>query len=198
MLALAERNHKALFWNWIESKLETYDDPLPQKADAVLAVGIDVAKRGFKPSPQSAAVAHMASNIFLDGKAKNIVISGGYSNGFITEAAAMLHVVPYTVPMEKVVLEMESDHRTWLNADYILQIFKQKGWKSTIIVAQQWHARRVRATFKKRWKDSGINFCVVKARSCYGGGSQWRLRHFLTFLVWDMLSFIYSKIRGHA
>jgi len=67
-----------------------------------------------------------------------------------------------------------------------------------IIVAQQRHARRVLATFKKRWQGIGIDIYNVKAWSDYGGGSQSRLDHFFTFAARDILAFIVSKLKGYC
>lgn len=183
------------FWNWVERLFESHDDELIEKADAVIAIGIGVSKDGQSVSPQSEAVALKALDLFRQGSAENILLSGGHSNGYITEAEAMANVIKDKVPHSKLFLELRS-YRTFMNADYTLPILQQKGWKKVIIVAQQWHARRVRATFRKSWDGTGIRFAVIKARSEYGGSFQKRLEHFLLFVIWDTLAFIISKLKG--
>lgn len=185
------------FWDWLERSLETRDDRLPKKVDVAIAVGIDVSKDGTKASPQSRAVALKAAELFLRGKAENVLSVGGYSAGGPIEAEAMADIIADNIPETNLFLEKKS-FRTYLNADYTLLILKQNGWKTAIIVAQQWHARRVRVTFRKRWQGSGIKFFVVKAQSPYGGGSQKRLNHFWSFVLWDIYAFIVSKIKGYC
>lgn len=87
-----------------------------------------------------------------------------------------------------------------MNADECLKIMQENGWKSAIIVAQQWHARRVRATFKKRWAKSGIRFYIIKAHSNYFKemNSQKRFESFWKFALWDTLAFVVSKIKGYC
>jgi len=158
-----------------------------------------VSKDKTKASPQSKVVALEALDLFLKGKAKNILLAGGYLGkpDEITEAEAMARVIENSVPKEKLFLESKS-YRTYMNADCTLPIMESHGWKTAIIVAQQWHARRVRATFKKRWRGSDIKFAIIKARSPYGGGSQSRLNYFWTFAIWDSLAFVFSKLKSYC
>jgi uncharacterized SAM-binding protein YcdF (DUF218 family) len=137
------------FWDWLERLLATKDDVLPLEADVIMGIGIDVSKDGQKASPQSEAVALKVLELFLKGRGKNILLSGGYSAGGITEAKAMDDIISKEVSKSKIILE-EKSYRTYLNAKYTLPILEEKGWKNTIIIAQQWHARRVRATFSKK------------------------------------------------
>jgi uncharacterized SAM-binding protein YcdF (DUF218 family) len=182
---------------WLERVLSVRDDPLPKVADAVIGIGIDVSKDGKSASPYSQAVAWKALNLFRYGIVWNVLFTGGYAAGELNEAQAMGQLVANWIPVEKLFLEQKS-FRTFLNADYTLPIVQEEGWERVIIVAQQWHARRVKATFKKRWAGTGIKIYIVKAWSDYGGGSQSRLNHFFTFALWDTLAFVISKIKGYC
>lgn len=193
------------FWKWLERRYARPDDPLPAKVEAVVAVGIDVSSSGLNTSPQSKAVAEKAVKLFLDTHASKLILTGGYRyrwKHFIydydTEADLMNRwVVRQTaVPQKDVILETTSRY-TYGNADNVLFILQKNNCQHVAVVAQQWYARRVVATFKKRWADSGIEFAVVKAWSDYGGGSQLRLEIFFFFLLWDTLAFIVSKIKGY-
>ena len=182
---------------WLEKLLSLPDDPLPNCADVVIGVGIDLSTDGIEASPYSRAVALKTLHLYQSGRARNSLFTGGYTHGLIplTESRALCDIVAWHVPWENIWLEQESS-RTYLNADYSLKIIQEQKWSKVIIIAQQWHARRVRATFKKRWAGQGIEFHVVKAWSNYGGGSQRRLNHFFTFVLWDTLAFIVSKFKG--
>ena len=67
------------FWKWLERKLETKDDLLPDKADVVIAVGIDVSQDGKSAGPYSAAVAQKALELFKNQKTDSLLFTGGYS-----------------------------------------------------------------------------------------------------------------------
>lgn len=186
------------FWKWLERKLETKDDLLPDKADVVIAVGIDVSQDGKSAGPYSAAVAQKALELFKNQKTDSLLFTGGYSfNNGLTEAELIYNLVAGQIQAWRVFLEIQG-YRTYLNADFTLSILQAHELESAIIVAQQWHARRVRATFKKRWTGTGIKIYVIKAHSEYGGGSQSRLDHFISFFLWDTLAFIVSKFKGYC
>lgn len=195
------------FSEHIERLLETRDDELPRTGgvNAIIAVGIDVSKDGWSASQQSKDVASRASHLYLNRVSNHLIFSGGYRTKALTEAELMYEAVKYYVPDPAsnyttdghTFVETEST-RTWMNADESLKIMKAHGWTSAIVVAQQWHARRVRATFRKRW-GPGYAIYVVKARSAYtGDNSQGRLRSFWRFAIWDTLAFIVSYLKGYC
>ena len=177
------------FWDYFEKLVVTKNDKLPAEADVVIATGIDVSKNGSKASPQSKAVALMCAELFKARKAKNVLLAGGYSAGGATEAELMAEVINGQIPLDNLYIENKSTS-TVQNADYTLRVMKEKKWKTAIIVSQQLHARRARATFRKQWKNNEIKLYVIKAKSPYGGGSQKRLNHFCRFLLWEIYSFI--------
>ena len=189
------------FWQWLEKRLVTADDPLPRGSAVIIGVGIDVSVAGNSASPYSKAVARKCGNLFEAGSGHRIIFTGGYFKPGVTgvtEARGMAHYLSITseMPRDKVSLEIMA-RRTYLNADYTLPLLEP--WENrVIIVAQQWHARRVRATFRKRWSGSGIDIRVVKAWSDYGGGSQRRLDHFCSFFLWDTLAFFISRLKGYC
>lgn len=212
------------FWNWLERHLAIKDDPLPKTADVIIAIGTGVQPRNTdrkQVSLQSMAIAEKAFSLWMEGRAGTIMFVGGYSEGeSLTEAEAMYGYIQKTrdhfqQEIERVsprvkawkrewrkefaVLEIISN-RTYLNADYSKELMRRHGWKYAIIVAQQLHARRVRATFAKRWQGNDLKFSVVKASSFYGKGtnSQKRFDHFLYFACWDTLAFIISKFKGYC
>jgi len=183
---------------WAEKKLVIPDDKLPKMANVVIGVGIDVSKDGSMASPYSKSVAEKCTELYGDDKVRNILFTGGYQFNFgNTEARAMKDCVRARPDEDHLLLE-EKSFRTYLNADYSLPIVRRHQWTKVIIVAQQWHARRVLATFKKRWRNQGIDIYIVKAWSDYGGGSQSRLDYFLTFAAWDTLAFVISKLKGYC
>ncbi|MFA6253198.1 MAG: YdcF family protein [Patescibacteria group bacterium] len=189
------------FWQWLEKRLVTADDPLPRGSAVIIGVGIDVSAAGNSASPYSKAVVSKCRQLFDAAAGHRIIFTDGYFKPratSITEARGMAHYLSITseVPRENVDLDLLAN-RTYLNADYTLPMLEH--WENcVIVVAQQWHARRVRATFRKRWAGSGIDIRVIKAWSDYGGGSQKRLDHFWSFFLWDSLAFVISKLKGYC
>lgn len=185
------------FWTWFENKFATTDDILTDyPADVIICIGIDIASDGYGPSPSSREVAYKGRQLLSQGKGRQILISGGYHYKGLSEARAMEIVIKKVFFNTHILLD-ERPNRTWLNADCSLEYMLAHDWKTAIVVAHPWHARRVKATFKKRWKNSGCQFAVVKAKSAYGYGSQKRLDSFWRFLIWDSLAFIFSKFKGY-
>lgn len=188
------------FWKWLEKKLVTADDEIPSSgADVIIGVGIDVSSDGRSASPYSKSVANKCGHLFKEGAGKRIIFTGGYLKprvSGVTEARGMEKHLTLDIDRRFLTLENVAN-RTWLNADYTLPLIEQHE-RRVLIVAQQWHARRVRATFKWRWQGRDIDIRVVKAWSDYGGGSQKRLDHFWSFVFWDSCAFIISKLKGYC
>jgi uncharacterized SAM-binding protein YcdF (DUF218 family) len=187
------------FWKWLECLTVINDDPLLKRADIVIGVGIDVSADGSKASPQSKAVANKVAEIWEAGRARNVLLAGGFRLGQgKTEAELMWDEIRNRVPAGRVYLENTSV-RTYQNADYTRTIMQDNCWSSAIVVAHPQQARRVKATFGKSWAKKQLRFVVIKAPSHYtGDNSQRRLRHPLNFIIWDTLAFIYSKFRGYC
>lgn len=189
------------FSEWLERHIVIDNDPLTGTYDAAIGIGIDTTPDGRNASPHSEAVAWKCRELLLSGRAKRIVLVGGYhvANGRC-EAETMWGVIATQTPPnlfeEQTGIEITSD-RTYLNADASRRIATGMRWKRVVVVAQQFHARRVKRTFLRRWADSGIEIAVVKAwgeytRNC----SQRRLRSFWAFLAWEIGSFLLGKVKG--
>lgn len=192
------------FWDNFERRYARLSDDLPDLVEAVIAIGIDVSGDGRSASPQSIAVAEKAVQIFFDQNASKLILTGGYykegSDPRNTEAQLMYWDVvakDSRIRQENVILETNS-YRTFMNADNVLPILRQYRLRRVVVVAQQWHSRRVAATFSRRWAGNEIMFYVINARSPYGRGSQKRLNNFFYFFLWDTLAFIVSKLKGYA
>ncbi|MBU1202628.1 YdcF family protein [Patescibacteria group bacterium] len=186
------------FWKWFERRFAVTDDVLPPTpADVIICIGIDVFKDGYSASPSSREVAYKGRELFSQGYGRNILVSGGYHFKGLSEARAIAVILEKGVPTGNVFLDEIAD-RTWFNASESLKHMQAHDWQTAVVVAHPWHARRVKATFKKRWKNSDYSFAVVKARSAYGNGSQKRLDNFWLFLFWDTLAFVFSKFKGYV
>jgi uncharacterized SAM-binding protein YcdF (DUF218 family) len=184
------------FSEWIERHIVIDDDTLSGVYDAAIGIGIDTTPDGRNASPHSEAVAWKCRELLLSGYVRHILFTGGYyvSEGRC-EAETMWAVIAAQTP-HNLFLELTAN-RTYGNADATRGIAEKNKWQRVIVVAQQLHARRVKATFAKRWAGSGIEIAVVKAWGQYTQNcSQRRLRSFWNFLLWDSLSFLLGKLKG--
>lgn len=184
------------FLGWLERRLETRDDPLLDKADVVIGFDFGFSKDGMKASPQSRAITEKCLEVYNYGMAGSVILSGGLKVCNRSDAEAMADILKDKIPEDKLFLDTES-WGTNGNADQSLKIMLQHGWTSAIVVAQQWHARRVRATLRKMW-PSCMKFSVIKARSEYGGNYGRIADNFIFFSLYDTLAFIWFWIKGYC
>jgi len=177
----------------IEKRIVVDDDDISDvQADVIVAVGCSLAPSGLVASPQTQAIAVKAALLYRCGYAKKnrFCSGGGYKPGQMpsTEASAMRDVlIRMGVPTNNCILEYAS-FNTRQNALEFANLAAEHRWTSAVVVAQQLHAQRVRACFRKVLGD---NFRRISSRPgpATAESSKWVLNHFLTFLLWDTLSF---------
>ncbi|USN53462.1 MAG: YdcF family protein [Candidatus Nomurabacteria bacterium] len=162
----------------------------------MICLGCGLSPDGTQASRQSASIARKGLNLYQAELARCIVLSGGNGNdGHMTEAIAMKRLIEARARNVYMILENGSIG-TINNAIEVLRITRQHPeWRSVALVTHPWHARRARAIFRYVWHGSGIEIIVIKARSSYGGNCQKRFRHFLSFLVWDLLGWSAFLVR---
>lgn len=185
----------------MENRLTMLNDPTPGQADMVIGMGADVSVDGQRPSPQSEAIARKAFELAIIIGAPRLLFSGGYRRGGPCEARAMATFVRQTFEVTNRPLEIIAETKsrtTRQNVVYCSPILYQYRCRSVVVVAQQWHARRVRAVWRKLTAGTGIKVMVIKAESPYGGGTQARLANWPTFLAWDSFAFVVSKLKGYC
>lgn len=186
---------------WLEERLALPDDFVLEPVDVIVAVGSDLSRDGLRASSQSTATARLSAQLYREGLGHNVLMVGGYrarTDG-PTEAWAMVDLVLMEGQIEPGHLLMEEKSTTTVrNAQLALPILRWHGWKSALLVAQRWHARRVKATFKKQWAGTGISIAVVTAAAPYNGGSQRRFDSFWQFAAWDTAAFTVQKVTGQC
>jgi uncharacterized SAM-binding protein YcdF (DUF218 family) len=187
-----------MFFKKIEKVFLKKDDPLPKKADVIIGLGFGLSVDGEKCSPQLKKTVEKCLDLLKEGKAENLIFTGGFrvGNG-PTEAEAMKEYLFSLPEGDKYdpVLEKES-WRTYGNANNCLLIMQINHWRTAIIVTQQWHFRRARATFVRNWHGKGLEFYFVKSFSDYGGNYQTRLNSWPQFALFDLLAWVNTKVRG--
>jgi len=185
-------------WNWIERNLFKIPDDeitvLLGEYIGIVGIGIDLDPTGNFASPQSEKVALRAIHENYNYPNSFFVFASGsrVKGGRFTEAEAMDRIVNF---LDVDVFLGDEINGTHNEVKKVIEILREQGCQKAIIIGQQLHLRRIRALFRKIGADSGITFFFVKARSEYGGGSQWRLRCFPFFLAWETMCFTYLKLR---
>lgn len=185
-------------WNWIEKLFEIPDDKIMVfigEYVGIVGIGIDLNPAGDAASPQSEAVALKVGEENYWHQNSFIVLTSGYrvKGGLYSEAEAMGRYMEFK---DADIFLTEGVKHTHEEVKSVIEILREQGCKKAIVIGQQLHLRRIRALFRKIGAGSRIKFFFVKARSKYGGGSQWRLRCFPFFLAWETMCFIYLKLRG--
>ena len=185
-------------WTWVERLIEISEDEIVVFLGewiGIVGIGIDLNPAGNATSPQSEKVALRAIHENYNYPNSFFVFTASYrvKGGLYSEAEAMGRIVNFLDADVHLVDKVDGTDK---EVRRVIEILQEQGCKKAIIIGQQLHLRRIRALFRKIGADSGIKFFFVKARSEYGGGSQWRLRCFPFFLAWEIMCFTYLKLRG--
>lgn len=163
--------------NYIEAISDfVFCEDLIQKVDVIII-----------PGATRASIPERAAELFNQGYAPYIAVSGKYSsrrtefpterlkgtkyqdNHYTCEAEFLKNVLELNgVPSESIFFENESTN-TLQNAEYIRNELEQKkfSFKSAIICCQAFHARRVQMTFSLVFPDAQLYICPVTTQNIH-------------------------------
>jgi len=112
----------------------------PVQSDVIIVLGAAV--YGTKPSPALQERCDWAYQLYQQGYAPKLILSGGLGGGEITEAQAMKdYLLQKGVPEEAMLLE-ENSHSTRENLYYSQKIMETAGMDSAIITTHRFHQKR--------------------------------------------------------
>ncbi len=98
-----------------------------------------------------------AINLYKDGYAPYLILSGGSADGTISDAKLMkIRAREHNIPTRSILLE-EKAKDTLENAKYIKKIVRRKKFKKLILVSSPYHQRRVFETFKDVFKRQRVH-----------------------------------------
>lgn len=124
--------------------LSPSDDLSP--ADAIVVVSGDTGR-----------ISH-AIDLYKQGLASKIILSGAAEEGFTSNAFAMhIEASEAGVPDEVVIME-EKAKNTYENAVYVKELIQKNNFKNLILVSSPYHQRRVYETFNYIFKDLEVTF----------------------------------------
>lgn len=112
----------------------------PQPADVIIVLGAAVWPGG--PSPALQARINHAVQLYNEGYAERLILSGGLGEHPPSEAEAMA-VVAMARDIEEKALYLEKEARnTWENLQYSKKIMDRHEWEKAIIVTDVFHIKR--------------------------------------------------------
>jgi vancomycin permeability regulator SanA len=112
-----------------------------QPADVILVLGSAVWPNE-QPSPSLRARTERAIELYQEGYAPYLLLSGGLGRYPPEEAEVMRRLVTAAgIPEEALLLDKEA-HSTWESVEKARQIMEQEGWKSLIVVSDPFHMER--------------------------------------------------------
>ncbi len=129
------------------------------EADTIIVLGAAVWPQG--PSPALQARVYRSWQLYQDGLASTLLVSGGLGINPPTEAEAMAQVAQELgVAADDIVLEPNAT-TTWENLVYSKQIMEEKGFNNALVVTDAFHMKRT----KLMAKDLGMEIYAVPAKN---------------------------------
>lgn len=115
------------------------DDSAP--ADVILVLGSAVWPNE-QPSPSLRARTERAIELYQQGYAPHLLLSGGLGRYPPEEAEVMRRLaVEAGIPQQALILDQEA-HSTWESMEKAQEILEQEGWRTAIIVSDPFHIQR--------------------------------------------------------
>ncbi len=117
------------------------------KADVIVALGAMLRPDGT-PTPAMERRTRRAVDLLLEGRADNLIVSGGAVGHPRPEAEAMRDIaLALGAPDDKIVLEPQA-RNTFENAVYSKLIMERQGWKRALVATDAYHIPRAMFIFK--------------------------------------------------
>ncbi len=112
-----------------------------RRADVILVLGSAVWPHE-QPSPSLRARTERAIELYQDGYAPYLLLSGGLGRYPPEEAEVMRRLVTAAGISEEALFLDQEAHSTWESIEKARQIVQQQGWKSLIVVSDPFHMER--------------------------------------------------------
>lgn len=161
-------------------------------ADAIVVLGGGVNPQG-DPSPSTTERVLYGVGLWKEGFSPTLLLSTGSPNG-VSEARAMRRVaLALGVPDEAILLEDRSVN-THQNVRFVDEIFRERGWKRSIVVSSPYHMRRIWLVRQKVSRDLETLYAPVRPSEFHrprGWSHQfrcaWTVLHEYAGIIWYRL-----------
>lgn len=118
---------------------------------------------------------HQTQQAYLDGRSQFFIAAG--------------------IPKSRILFELRA-RNSWAEAENILALMKQKGWKRVIVVSDPPHLRRLDWVWDKILKDSGIEYSLSASHpSWWDEKKWWRNEMSMKFVVMEYLKIGYYILK---
>ncbi|KRQ87112.1 vancomycin high temperature exclusion protein [Caloramator mitchellensis] len=133
----------------------------PLKSDCIIVLGCKV--RGEEPSYFLKERLDLALSLYNEGYSKYIIVTGGQGeNEDVSEAEAMKrYLIRYGVD-KKFIIEEDKSYSTYENLFNSVDIMKNMGFNSAIIVSNKYHLKRASLIARKIGMNATYSGCYVK------------------------------------
>jgi len=112
-----------------------------RSADVIIVLGAAVWPNE-QPGPSLRARTERAIELYDDGYAAHLILSGGLGRFPPEEAEVMRRLAVQTgIPSEALVLDKKA-HSTWESMVYAREIMQERGWDTALIVSDPFHMKR--------------------------------------------------------
>jgi uncharacterized SAM-binding protein YcdF (DUF218 family) len=113
--------------------------------DAIVVMG--AAQYDGRPSPQLAARLDHAADLWAEGLAEVLVVTGGNQPGdrFTEAEASANYLIDRGVPAESI-LQEDASHSTYASLESVADLLHQRGLFSVLLVSDPFHSLRTRLT----------------------------------------------------
>ena len=131
----------------------------PCPADVIIVLGAAVWPHG--PSPALQARVDYATQLYHEGFADKLILTGGMGQHPPTEAEAMaVAAAALDVNTDSIYLEKEA-RNTRENLNYSKEIMEENGWQTAIIVTDLFHVKRALLIAR----EMGLSACGAPAKN---------------------------------
>lgn len=111
--------------------------------EAECAIVLGAAAWHNKPSPVLEGRLRQAVRLYLNGRVKTLILTGGYGTGadFAESEVARSYCVDHGVKSGDILIE-RSSHDTLGNLQQAARLMREQDWTSALIVSDPWHLKR--------------------------------------------------------
>jgi uncharacterized SAM-binding protein YcdF (DUF218 family) len=127
------------------------EDDHAAHADVILLLGCRALQDGT-PTPCIRARSRHAASLYKQGLAPRIIASGGPSLSGPAEAGVMANLLREDGVPEAAIIQEDRSHNTIQNVLYSLQIMRERGWRTAVLVTEPYHINRAQIIAR----DSGL------------------------------------------
>ena len=138
-----------------------------RSADAIVVLG--AAQYDGRPSPVLAARLDHALDLWKQGYASRIVVTGGKQEGdrFTEASASAAYLIDRGVPDSAILREVQGTS-TWESLAATARILRNRGLKSVLVVSDPYHSLRARETARELGLDAHSSPTLTSPVSGWG------------------------------